>query len=524
MGDTTSMERSEEGRAFLQHRVARAGLAGALGFASFLLFRIVLGAITGDEGLLRPDMTFHGVAVLPLLLMWIICRRGTRSPAAIRTVEAAGMLGTTVATAAMGHYIPLWNQPAMIVFSALSFGWTARAIYVPSSGWRTFVLTAIGGAPLLAGTYLHHLQFDPTAWSSLVPDLAGVTPTRVAAVTTVNMLAWWSLTVGLCTAASNVIYGLRRDIREARRLGQYTLEEKLGEGGMGMVYRARHAMLRRPTAIKLLLPERVGTASLARFEREVQLTAELTHPNTIRIHDYGRTSDGTLYYVMELLKGADLARIVATSGPQPPARVVHVLVQVAGALREAHELGLVHRDIKPSNIMLCDQGGVPDLAKVLDFGLVLPTASALAPHLSEDGQILGTPRFMSPEQAMGGRQLDERSDIYSLGAVAYYLLTGRPPFDMGDGLGVMIAHVHDPVVPPSLVQAGIPADLEAVVLRCLAKEPADRYPDAESLEQALGQCACSGDWDQRRASRWVAEEDSRSRERASAGGFARSRA
>ena len=141
------------------------------------------------------------------------------------------------------------------------------------------------------------------------------------------------------------------------------------------------------------------------------------------------------------------------------------------------------------------------MAKLLDFGLVLPAARTGAPHLSEEGQILGTPLFMSPEQATGGRELDERSDIYSLGAVAYYLLTGRPPFDAGGGLGVMIAHARDPVVPPSRVQAGIPEDLERVVLRCLAKDPADRFPDAESLERALGECACAGDWDQDRASR-----------------------
>jgi eukaryotic-like serine/threonine-protein kinase len=166
---------------------------------------------------------------------------------------------------------------------------------------------------------------------------------------------------------------------------------------------------------------------------------------------------------------------------------------------------LIHRDIKPSNILAARSGGMGDVAKLLDFGPILPAASAIAPQLSEDRRILGTPQFMSPEQAMGCRPLDERSDIYSLGAVAYFLLTGRPPFDTGGGLGVMIAHVHNPVPPPSLIQAGIPEDLERVVLRCLARSPAERFPDAASLECALAECACSGHWDQERASRWFAE-------------------
>ncbi len=211
---------------------------------------------------------------------------------------------------------------------------------------------------------------------------------------------------------------------------------------------------------------------------------------------------------MEYLPGPSLAELVERHGPLPPGRAVYLLRQVCQALHEAHAAGLIHRDIKPSNILSARCGGKDDVAKLLDFGLVLPAASATAPHLSEEGRILGTPLFMSPEQAMGGRRLDERSDIYSLGAVAYYLLTGRPPFDAGDGLRAMISHIHDPVVPPSLIQAGIPADLEAVVLKCLAKEPADRFPDAESLELGLGQCACSDDWDRHHASRWAAEEDS----------------
>jgi serine/threonine-protein kinase len=205
---------------------------------------------------------------------------------------------------------------------------------------------------------------------------------------------------------------------------------------------------------------------------------------------------------MEYLRGLSLAELVERHGPLPPARVVYLLRQVCGALREAHAAGLIHRDLKPSNIFAAWRGGVDDVAKLLDFGLVRPAATTGAAHQSGEGQILGTPLFMSPEQAMGAHELDERSDIYSLGAVAYYLLTGRPPFDGKSGIGVMIAHARDPVVPPSRGRPDVPEDLERVVLRCLAKDPAERFPDAKSLEGALGACACARDWDQDRAARW----------------------
>jgi serine/threonine-protein kinase len=255
--------------------------------------------------------------------------------------------------------------------------------------------------------------------------------------------------------------------------------------------------------VKLIRTE--GTTdprALERFEREVRLTATLSHPNTVEIYDYGRAEDGTYYYVMEYLPGLSLAELVERYGPLPPSRAVYLLRQVCGALREAHAAGLIHRDIKPSNIIAARRGGMDDVAKLLDFGLVRPSAIARGASISGDGQILGTPLFMSPEQAARGREVDERSDIYSVGAVAYYLLTGRPPFEGADGLSVLIAHARDPVTPPSRVRPGIPKDLERVVMLCLAKDPAERYPDAASLDRALGACGCSGNWDQDLAARW----------------------
>ena len=246
------------------------------------------------------------------------------------------------------------------------------------------------------------------------------------------------------TFGARTMSRLRRQVVEARKLGQYRLRRRIGCGGMGEVYLAEHQLLKRPCAVKLIRPcAATDPRALARFEREVRLTATLSHPNTVDVYDYGRAEDGTYYYVMEYLRGLSLAELVERHGPLPPERAVYLLRQVCGALREAHAAGLIHRDLKPSNIFAARRGGMEDVAKLLDFGLVRPAPTAGAAHLSAEGQIVGTPLFMSPEQARGAHELDERSDIYSLGAVAFYLLTGRPPFEGDDGITVMIAHARD---------------------------------------------------------------------------------
>jgi serine/threonine-protein kinase len=210
---------------------------------------------------------------------------------------------------------------------------------------------------------------------------------------------------------------------------------------------------------------------------------------------------------MEFLPGLTLDELVKQYGPLPAARAVHFLRQVCGALREAHAVGLIHRDIKPSNVMVCTRGGLHDVAKLLDFGLVKPVAEVPSARLTHDGAISGTPHFMSPEQARGHHDLDARSDIYSLGAVAYALLTGRPPFERPSPLEVMVAHARDDVAPPSQLQPDVPADLERVVLTCLAKRPEDRFQDTDSLEQALAECATADRWSQADAARWWREND-----------------
>jgi serine/threonine-protein kinase len=287
-----------------------------------------------------------------------------------------------------------------------------------------------------------------------------------------------------------------------RRHGQYTLEERIGEGGMGIVHRATHAMLRRPAAIKLLLAERAGEKDLARFEREVQLTSRLTHPNTISIFDYGRTDEGVFYYVMEYLDGMDLERLVAADGPVAPARAIHILAQVSGALAEAHALGLVHRDIKPANIVLTERADQPDVVKVVDFGLV-KSLGAGEGELGAAVSVTGTPLYMAPEAIASPDSVDGRADLYALGAVAYFLLTGKHVFDAPTVLEVCSRHMSEiPVSPSERLGKPLPRDLEDLVLACLAKDRDARPATAAALRTALLACDDAGRYDLAAAQAW----------------------
>jgi serine/threonine-protein kinase len=279
---------------------------------------------------------------------------------------------------------------------------------------------------------------------------------------------------------------------------------------MGVVYLARHALLRRPSAIKLLPPDRFGAESAARFEREVQLTASLSHPNTIRVFDYGRTPDGIFYYVMEYLEGASLEEVVTQGGPLSAARVIHILDQVAGALSEAHGIGLIHRDIKPANIFLTQQGGVPDVAKVLDFGLVkqqhLATGEgSTVQALSTEEGISGTPLYMAPEAITAPERVDARTDLYSLGAVGYFLLTGHDVFGGRNVLEICGHHLHsEPVAPSRRVERPVPDDLEQVLLDCLHKSPDRRPHNAAALQARLRACNDARLWNEEEARQWFA--------------------
>jgi serine/threonine-protein kinase len=435
----------------------------------------------------------------------------TLSPARLKALEL-GMVGTLAAMMAVSHYlnmlarslgddvssvpVVMLNSVLVTAILILSYG-----IYAPRS-WRQTAAVVFPLA-LLPYATLPILQLrhpEVISWLGRLPRGGWITPFLFSGFDAVFLLMLAAGSV-YCTYLIN---RLRHQVVEARKLGQYNLGRRIGTGGMGEVYLAEHQLLKRPCAIKLVRPGREADPKvLERFEREVRLTATLSHWNTVEIYDYGRAEDGTYYYVMEYLPGLSLAELVERYGPLPPERVVYLLRQVCQALREAHAAGLIHRDIKPSNILAARRGGVDDVAKLLDFGLVLSIAQDFDPQLTAKGKVVGTPLFMAPEQSRGsGRDVDARTDIYSLGAVAYYLLTRRPPFDDENPMEVMISHARDPVVPPSQLHHGIPDDLERVVLRCLAKEPADRFPDAESLEQALADCACSSRWNAKLAAQW----------------------
>ena len=311
---------------------------------------------------------------------------------------------------------------------------------------------------------------------------------------------------------ANVAWRQRLDAAELKlkQLGQYTLEEKIGEGGMGVVYRARHALLRRDTAVKLLVPELAGAVAVARFEREVRLTCQLTHPNTIQVYDYGHTPDGIFYYAMEYLRGVNLHELVARYGPQPESRVIHILTQVCDSLAEAHALGLIHRDIKPGNIFLCRRGGVPDCVKVLDFGLVREyrAEAAEAADAGDEQLIEGTPWFMPPEAIKGSAPADPRSDLYSLGALGYFLLTGQYIFD-----AETIAEVHEkqltavPIPPSERTTNPISPELERILLCCLEKDMGQRPQSAADLRLWLLATPAAAEWTlEARATWWEGYE------------------
>ena len=235
----------------------------------------------------------------------------------------------------------------------------------------------------------------------------------------------------------------------------------------------------------------------------MQATAALTHPNTVEIYDYGRAEDGIFYYAMEYLPGLNLDQLGERHGPLPPARVIHLLRQVCGALREAHGVGLIHRDIKPANIIVCSRGGIYDVVKLLDFGLVWATDPAAGGgKLTQDGAIAGTPEYMSPEQADGIAGLDGRSDIYSLGAVAYFLLTSRPPFRKATALQLLLAHAREAVTPIAVLRPEVPVDLQGVILRCLEKDRDRRFPDVTALDQALADCLQGEPWTETQSADW----------------------
>jgi len=320
-----------------------------------------------------------------------------------------------------------------------------------------------------------------------------------------------TLAVVVAYVASRIIYGLNIDVAKAKQMGSYHLDTMIGSGGMGEVWRARHRMLARPAAIKLIRPDTLGTDNAAahilleRFEREAQATASLRSPHTVEIYDFGRSKEGTFFYVMELLDGIDLETLVTQFGPLPPERVVYILKQVCHSLDEAHDAGLIHRDIKPANLFVCRYGRDLDFVKVLDFGLVKKHSSTEVHEgdLTQHGTAIGTPNFMAPEMLWDGGPVDGRADIYALGCVAYWLLIGKPVFEASNAMAAIVQHARDiPSPPSSKTELAIPPDLERIVMECLEKEASDRPQSASELTARLDQVHLSHPWTSDRATAW----------------------
>lgn len=506
---------ANEVHALLASRLRAAALLLCFGSSLFLVWRLTS---LGEEAMLEIPFLFWFHVVMTAILGLagaVLCVRCPNSLPRLRFYEAVifgvpGLFFLTLQATQVAKCCDERNLVTLaVVLRGLGLAWYALiltySMFIPNS-WRRAAIHVgfMAAAPVIVSWFAY--WYEPLVVRNFGTGL-------FVELLLMMLIGWVVAVYGVYS-----INALRREAFEARRLGQYHLKELIGAGGMGEVYLAEHQLLKRPCAIKLIRPGQAADPRiLARFEREVRTTAKLSHWNSVEIFDYGNTADGTFYYVMEYLPGLSLSQLVERYGPLPPARVVYLLEQVCDALREAHQHGLVHRDIKPGNIFAALRGGRHDVAKLLDFGLVKPIVENNAAHLTLDGSITGSPLFMSPEQSLGEQNPDQRTDIYSLGAVAYFLLTGQPPFLRDTPLKVLFAHAHDPVVEPSRLRAEIPADLEQVVLRCLAKRPEDRYPDVTTLREALEDCVAAGQWSEVEAAAWWRTRGQRAEQMAEVG-------
>ncbi|MGE0756261.1 MAG: serine/threonine-protein kinase [Pirellulaceae bacterium] len=481
---------SEETAGILRNRLAAAALVIAVVMGAAFLGNVLAGVVTlwwlralivlvtAVAAVLlrsRRNLSLRTLRLMELIVFGSVLVQ-LSVMLLVRLTEFTAQHDAVSLAAARQQYLMAWCLLIFIYGTLLPNTWKRGAAIMISAALIPYVLIVLHG------------WFSPTTAELWSADHAN-SPLPLPLVAAL-----------IATYASHIINTARREAFKARQFGQYRLMQRLGAGGMGEVYQAEHLLLKRPCAIKLIRAAcDADAAALARFEKEVQVTARLTHWNSVEIYDYGRTDDGTFYYVMELLPGMSLEDIVQRHGPLPPERVVHLVTQICGALQEAHLAGVIHRDIKPANIFASQRGGIRDVAKLLDFGLV---KAGQERSEAGEGAFSGTPSYMSPEQASAYDDVDGRADIYSLGAVAYYLLTGRTPFTSQNVLELLAAHRLAEIVPPSRWNAAIGTDLDQVIVKCLAKRPADRYPDANALRQALDQCAAATGWGPEQAAAW----------------------
>ncbi|MFW2387668.1 MAG: serine/threonine-protein kinase [Polyangiales bacterium] len=501
---STGVGQTTDSREFLQRRVAAFGFAVALILFLGLVSRLILAAAFGylDGELRHPSFWAHVAAFFPVACVWLICRGRPLQTLTIQIVEGVGLVLASIGLVVMGAYLPAAAGAATTTAYALSFGLIARAIFVPSTARHTAALGFAIGIALVVSVYFNFLTVDLEVWNGHGFFRKIEDESILARSQSIQIGFAWALTTLLAAWATRVIYGLRKDVDQAKKLGQYIVEEKLGEGGMGTVYRAQHGMLKRPTAIKLLSPELNAPEDVDRFRREVQMTAKLRHPNTVTIYDYGRTDEGTFYYAMELLEGVTLVDVIRTEGPMPESRAIHILRQCAMALHEAHSMGLVHRDIKPNNIMLTQQGGAHDVTKVLDFGLVKNVKSDVDATKTWTEAIIGTPRFMSPEQILDPPSIDARSDLYALGAVGYFLLAGRFVFEGTNAIEICAQHLSAiPEAPSSSGERDLNPELERIIMECLEKKADDRPASGLEVAERLRALPIEP-WTQQQAADW----------------------
>lgn len=498
-------------RELYHRRLREVGLiGGGTWWLLFCYFATGVNPVMNPGTLGTPFLatTAAPIIAFPAAFIWLTARKGA-SNRALRAVEWVlvvttlfPLLGWRYASVTAAMAPPLDGTGAMAARFATAycnFPCTAMIIvygvFVPNTRRRTAGMLALLAAGVIAT--------DLVAWLPHLPDAA---PVFADSAFLTGMMLFLSLGVAFYGAFK--VGALQQEAlaarEQARRLGQYRLARLLGSGAMGEVYMAEHQLLKRPCAVKLVRADRAGDPkALARFEREVRSIARLTHPNVIEIYDYGRTEDGTFFYAMEYLQGLTLEEVVRRYGRLPPGRALYLFSQLCAAVRAAHGHGLVHRDIKPSNIFSSRQGDLCDVLKLLDFGLVHAMAdSEQDGRLTQDGGILGTPEYMSPEQADGSCSVDGRADIYAMGAVLYFMLTGRPPFVHPTIVQTLIAHRQE--TPRPLLDWGceVSAALEDLVRRCLAKTPADRFLDAGQAASAAAACPENQGWSDDMARRW----------------------
>ena len=482
----------------------RLRLLAALFFCAYM-FDVVVFAVTliATRALPRNDVrsvispaVFLAAAIMSAIVWWA-AKAPRFSASRIHTMGLVYEVAVCAVSAAATYWFAYWESgllpnltwvPAIVIMFPL---------IMPGPPRRMLVAAIISAAMSPLALLLLDLTgtIDTKDGSAYAPAIVG----SIFAVVVAYM-------------GARVIYGLGREVAAARALGSYQLEEKLGEGGMGEVWRATHRMLARPAAIKLIRPALVGSAATGvseearlRFEREAKVIASLRSPHTVDLFDFGVSSDGAFYYAMELLDGLDADSLVRRFGPMPAERTVYLVRQVCHSLVEAESRGIVHRDIKPSNIFVCRYGEDYDFVKVLDFGIVKTRHDAATPGEALTGAtvIHGTPAFMAPEQALGGDRLDGRADIYALGCVAFWLLTGKLVFTADTPSAILLQHIQTPATAPSArTELPVPAALDRIVLSCLAKSPDDRPQSAKELESRLDEVETDTPWTETRCREW----------------------